>query len=82
MSTNREAALEEVIKTAWDNLRSAYQIAERSGNDTNWVAFRNVTRKTICDIALSLGLEPEMPNMVVTPKTFRLLYGDDVTQKS
>jgi hypothetical protein len=39
--TNRELLLENNLKEANELLRSCYSIAERKGEDTNWVGIQN-----------------------------------------
>jgi len=60
-------------------LRSAYQIAQREGKNTNWEAFINNLRK---ELLVQAGLSEDETNenyilrATVTPKTYRIVKAE------
>lgn len=78
------AVLKAEIITCQDNkmteanelLRSAYQIAQREGKDTNWPAFiQNVERELMLQSGGHPDNEQEVLRSTVTPKTYRIIGG-------
>jgi hypothetical protein len=55
-------------------LRSAYQIAEREGKDTNWTAFlNNLQRELLREAGVSGSTDEQtVLRATCTPKTYRL----------
>lgn len=45
--TAREKRLEDILKESNELLRSCHCVAERSGDDTNWSALREVLKKKL-----------------------------------
>lgn len=55
-------------------LRSAYQIAQRKGKDTNWKAFENNLKEELLNQAEKAGSTDEQTILraTCTPKTYRI----------
>lgn len=61
-------------ETANELLRSAYQIAEREGKDTNWEAFKNNLRTELLKQAQTTYTDEQtMLRATCTPKTYRVV---------
>ena len=60
------------LKEANTLLRSAYSIAERSGAETNWEAFKNCLTDALKRQSLLLNDTDYLPAATCTARTFRL----------
>lgn len=61
-------------KAANELLRSAYQIAERQGKDTNWEAFKNNLQSELLKQAQATDADEQTTlRATCTPKTYRVV---------